>query len=46
MSELFLNKVCYRVLGMPESWQLKNYENIGGYQALKKSLKTRSHQRQ
>ncbi len=38
MSELFLNKVCYRALGTPESWQLKNYEKVGGYRALKKII--------
>ena len=38
MNELFLNQVCYRVLGTSESWRLKNYEKVGGYRALKKII--------
>lgn len=29
---LELNQVCYRSLHLPESWTLKTYESLGGYQ--------------
>lgn len=32
------NLVCYRALDVPESWTLKAYESIGGYQVLRKIL--------
>jgi len=34
-----INQVCYRTLHLDNSWTLKNYEKVGGYQIWKKVLK-------
>lgn len=36
------NDVCYRTLHLDESWTLKSYESIGGYNVLKKILKEKT----
>lgn len=33
-----LNQVCYRTFHLPESWTLKSYLQVGGYQSLMKIL--------
>lgn len=38
MTEILLNQVCYRTLALPESWTLKAYESVGGYQVWKRIL--------
>tara|TARA_Y100000588_G_scaffold385314_1_gene478361 strand:+ start:3682 stop:4974 length:1293 start_codon:yes stop_codon:yes gene_type:complete len=34
-----LNQVCYRTLGLPDSWSLETYRSVGGYSALERILK-------
>ncbi|MCB1827881.1 MAG: NADH-quinone oxidoreductase subunit NuoF [Coxiellaceae bacterium] len=37
-----INQVCYRTLELMESWTLKAYESIGGYQVLKRILREKT----
>ncbi|MBM4222801.1 MAG: NADH-quinone oxidoreductase subunit NuoF [Gammaproteobacteria bacterium] len=38
MSEILLNQVCYRTLGVSEPWTLERYCNLGGYSTWKAIL--------
>lgn len=39
---MLLNQVCYRTVGVPESWTLKAYETVGGYRVLRKILQEKT----
>jgi NADH-quinone oxidoreductase subunit F len=42
MADLKLNQVCYATLQFDQPWTLKNYYQVGGYQAWKKMLTSRT----
>ena len=43
--DIELNAVCYETLKFDEPWTYENYLKTGGYQAWKKILAEKSHQK-
>jgi NADH-quinone oxidoreductase subunit F len=37
-----LNQVCYRTLHLPESWTLKTYESVGGWEVWRKIIQEKT----
>ena len=42
MADIKLNQVCYATLQFDQPWTLENYYKVGGYEAWKKMLASRT----